>query len=356
MNKLDRQYLDLVNDIISKGSSSGDRTGTGTIKVFGREIRHNMKDGLPMLTTKKMFAKGVIAELLWFLSGNTNIKTLVDDGVNIWVGDCYKKYRNYCSKMEEPETEYLFEDINENKLRAYTEKEFIQAIKDNYNGFANKFGDIGPGYGCQWRNFGGNGKDQISELIETLKNNPESRRLMVSAWDPNTLDQTTLPPCHYGFQLFTRELTFAERDNLTKDQYPRIDPVYFGTPFVTTNEMLDDCFDNVPKYEVSLKWNQRSVDTLLGLPFNIMSYGLLLEMIAQQANMVPGELIGSLGDTHIYKNQVEIYKSEQMEETGSDILPKLNLTKAKDIFSYKLMDFEIVGYNPGKNIKYPLSN
>lgn len=357
MNNLDNNYLELIEDIIEKGTVSGDRTGTGTKKVFGREIRHKMSEGLPILTSKRIFSKGVIYELLWFLSGDTNTKYLIDNGVEIWVGDCYKKY---LKDYENSNKGGLFE-LSEEPL---TRDEFIEYIKthDLLDPFVKKYADIGPGYGKMWRSFGigNNGKDQIKELIKELKTNPDSRRLMVNAWDPNTFHLTTLPPCHYGFQLFTRELSLDEilennrsKYSLSDNDKEQLNELGIDWKVEVVKHLKEEF--NVPLYEVSLKWNQRSVDSLLGLPFNILSYGLLLEMIAQQVNMIPGELIGSLGDTHVYLNQIEMFENEQKNNEGYE-LPTLKLNKAKDIFSYKYEDFEIVNYKSNKVIKYPLSN
>lgn len=342
MNKLDRDYLNLINDILENGHISDDRTGTGTKKVFGREIRHNMKDGLPMLTTKKMFSKGVIIELLWFLSGSTNIKKLVDNNVYIWIGDCYKKYKKDFEKIE---VDSLFGSI-ENPM---TETEFIDYIKthEETDPFVNKYADIGKGgYGKMWRNF--SGVDQIKVLIKELKNNPDSRRLMVTAWNPKLISETLLPPCHFGFQCFTRKLTLDERYDLYANSISEIHHVRENI----THDYLDIY---VPSRAISLKWHQRSTDSALGFGFNVLSYGLLLEMIAQQTNMIAEELIGSLGDTHIYLNQIETYEREQKNNIPFE-LPTLKLKKAKSIFNYKVGDFEIINYKSHNTIRYELSN
>lgn len=330
-NNLDSSYISLVNDILENGTVSGDRTGTGTKKVFGRQIRHKMIDGLPILTTKKMFTKGVIHELLWFLSGDTNTKYLVDNNVYIWIGDCYKFYL-----------------ANNNDEKVLTRDEFINRIKteDKDSEFNLKYATIGKGYGRQWRNFGGN--DQIQTLIDTLKTNPSSRRLLVNAWNVSELSEMLLVPCHYGFQMFTRELSIEEKTSMSIDVYET-------------------------KYELSLMWNQRSVDTLLGLPFNILSYGILLLMICQQVDMIPGELIGNLGDTHVYLNQIEIYQNSQANNLGHE-LPRIILGdsvlniedsseknffflgKANDIFSYNIENFKLKGYVHDNSVQYPLSN
>jgi thymidylate synthase len=301
MNNIDKQYQDLLQDILDNGVEKKDRTGTGTISVFGRQIRHKMSEGFPLLTTKKMPWKSIVTELLWFLQGDTNIKWLVDNGCNIWNGDAYK---NYLLLMigNEPEKILSMDD-------------FIDKIK-NDDKFAKKWGDLGPIYGKQWRKWAPEsgeinkgGVDQIANLINDLKSNPDSRRLMVNAWNVGELDQMVLPPCHYGFQVYTRELSLERRYN-----------IWFNNNYETGMERFFDPnnlpdFDNdyytpTPTRAISLMWNQRSVDTFLGLPFNIASYGLLLEIIAKEVNMVPDELIGNLGDVHLYLNHIEQAKEQ----------------------------------------------
>jgi thymidylate synthase len=298
VNNLDKQYQALLQDIIDNGIEKKDRTGTGTISVFGRQIRHKMSDGFPLLTTKKMAFKTMVTELLWFLRGDTNIKYLVDNGCHIWDGDAYKNYtKSFLGYEDIPSQEW-----------------FINEIKTNSD-FANRFGDLGPIYGKQWRKWYGWRKhsltDQIANLINDLKTNPDSRRLMVSAWNVGELDQMVLPPCHYSWQCYVRE----------------------------------------GKY-LSLMWNQRSVDTFLGLPFNIASYGLLLEIIAKEVNMVPDELIGNLGDVHLYSNHIEQAKEQISKEPFE--LPKLTLEHSSldpVELVYKLED-----YQSHPTIKAPLSN
>jgi thymidylate synthase len=283
MNNLDKQYTDLLQDILNNGIIKQDRTGTGTLSVFGRQIRHKMSDGFPLLTTKKMAWKTMVTELLWFLRGDTNIKFLVDNGCNIWNGDAYK---NYINKFKETPWQFTPDTI----------EEFINRIKTDEE-FAKENGELGPIYGKQWRRWETDDEDapryehwkkdidQIANLINELKTNPDSRRLMVNAWNVGELDQMVLPPCHYGFQLYTRKTTREEK------------------------------ITNPGKYRaISLMWNQRSVDTFLGLPFNIASYGLLLEIIAKEVNMIPDELIGSLGDVHLYNNHIEQAKEQLTRE------------------------------------------
>jgi len=306
MNKLDKTYQDLLQDILDNGVEKKDRTGTGTISVFGRQIRHKMSEGFPLLTTKKMPWKSIVTELLWFLQGNTNIKWLVDNGCNIWNGDAYKNFLNQ----------------REGKLsRPPSQEEFINKIKTD-DEFANKWGELGPIYGKQWRSWrtsdtkslGGtfwgptteiteNSIDQIQNLINDLKTNPDSRRLMVNAWNVRELDQMVLPPCHYGFQVYTRELSFDEKVEYARSLYEKED--WWNINDKRVIEILQS-----DKRAISLMWNQRSCDFPLGIPFNIASYGLLLEIIAKEVNMVPDELIGNLGDCHIYLNQIEGCKEQ----------------------------------------------
>ena len=292
MNNLDLNYQHLLQDILLEGTEKGDRTGTGTISVFGKQIRHKMSEGFPLLTTKKMAIKTMMTELKWFLKGDTNIRYLVQNGCNIWNGDAYKQYKR---AYEWDLDEYL------------SEKDFIQKIKDDEL-FARTWGELGPLYGQQWKNW--NGIDQIRRLVEDIKTNPNSRRLMVSAWNVDKLNQMTLPPCHYGFQ----------------------------------------CYVNNGK--LSLMWNQRSVDTFLGLPFNIASYGTLLLLLCEETGLEPGELIGNLGDTHLYKNHLK--QAEEQRLRTSFQLPTIKLSKV-DILNGEF-DYEVIGYQSHPTIKAPLSN
>jgi len=334
MNNIDKQYQLLLQDILDNGIVKQDRTGTGTISVFGRQIRHKMSEGFPLLTTKKLHFKSIVVELLWFLRGDTNIKYLVDNDCNIWNGDAYKVYR----------------EARPNDKDAYTIEEFAEAIKTNPI-FAAKYGNLGPIYGKQWRSWETNvhtviglfSIDQISNLINDLKTNPDSRRLMVNAWNVGELDQMVLPPCHYGFQVYTRELSLEERFNL----YNQNETIHFEE---CTMGMLD--MHNVPKRAISLMWNQRSVDTFLGLPFNIASYGLLLEIIAKEVNMIPDELIGNLGDVHLYNNHIEQAK-EQISKEPFD-LPTVHVRDG--IFCSSVNDVILENYQSHPTIKAPLNN
>jgi len=318
MNKLDKQYQQLLQTIIDYGVEKKDRTGTGTKSIFGYTIRHKMSDGFPLLTTKKMAWKTMVTELLWFLRGDTNIKYLIDNGCHIWTGDAYKRY----AEAHRKEWKDKFPpDLLEKSVPSV--EDFEDAIKTSPE-FANNWGELGPIYGKQWRSWGTNKYDvigihrvdQIANLINDLKTNPDSRRLMVNAWNVGELDQMVLPPCHYGFQVYTRELTWEEQVQwVMKNTNVEWENVYI---------VEEVAKPTTPKRAISLMWNQRSVDTFLGLPFNIASYGLLLEIIAKMVNMVPDELIGNLGDTHLYLNHIE-QAEEQIQRTSFDLLPTLNI-------------------------------
>jgi thymidylate synthase len=290
-----------------------------------------------------MAFKTMVTELLWFLRGDTNIKFLVDNDCHIWDGDAYQAYakkHKHAIRTEGDRSEIVIQ-LLENQL-IYPQEEFINKIKTD-DEFAKKWGELGPVYGKQWRHWKTNKNldvkgfvvglhmeygfvpnpdkishiDQIANLINDLKTNPDSRRLMVNAWNVGELDQMVLPPCHYGFQVYTRELSLVERLNLVS--------TIIGEEKIRTHEDNLARVDklNIPTRAISLMWNQRSVDTFLGLPFNIASYGLLLEIIATATNMVPDELIGNLGDTHLYLNHIDQAK-EQVGRKSFE-LPKLNI-------------------------------
>ena len=315
MNNLDSQYQGLLKSILSYGTTKTDRTGTGTLSIFGYTIRHNMSEGFPLLTTKKMAWKTMVTELLWFLRGDTNIKYLVDNDCHIWDGDAYK---NFLQKSDgDP-------DLIWNK------EQFINLIKTDEK-FAKEWGELGPIYGKQWRQWQGwmttsEGSvgsiwyDQISRLIHLLKSDPDSRRMMVNAWNVGELDEMILPPCHYGFQVYTRELSYSEKYKIWFNNNYETGMEYDET---NTPEFDNSYYEQTPKRAISLMWNQRSVDTFLGLPFNIASYGLLLTLLGKLTNMIPDQLIGNLGDTHLYLDHLEQAK-EQIEREPYD-LPTLNL-------------------------------
>jgi len=301
---IQEQYRLLLGTLLHNSIEKEDRTGTGTLSVFGRQIRHQMKDGFPLITTKKMAVKTMMTELRWFLKGDTNIRYLVENGCNIWNGDAYKKY---CKTLEE--------HYNGGGDIA-TQAEFIRMIKEDRE-FADHWGELGPIYGKQWRGWFAYNKqvdpvfvDQIKELIKQIKLNPDSRRLMVSAWNVGDLGEMTLPPCHYGFQCY------------------------------------------VSGGKLSLMWNQRSVDTFLGLPFNIASYATLLLLLCEETGYEAGELIANLGDVHLYKNHVE-QATEQISREAYP-LPQIKLSNVNLLEGE--WDYELIDYKYHPSIKAPLSN
>lgn len=288
-----QQYLDLCRHVLEHGEKREDRTGTGTISTFGYQMRFDLTKGFPLLTTKKVFYRGIFEELLWFLSGNTNIKPLVDKKVGIWNEWPYDKY----SKSPD--------------FKGETLEEFIEKIRDDQE-FADKYGDLGPVYGKQWRDF--NGVDQISQLIEGIKNNPFSRRHLVVAYNPAEVKDMALPPCHSLFQFYVS----ADGKKLSCQLY------------------------------------QRSGDVFLGVPFNIASYSLLLAMVAQVCDLEPYEFIHTFGDVHIYLNHLDQI-DEQLSRTPRP-LPKLVLNKdVKNIFDFKYEDIKIEDYDPYPAIKGAVS-
>lgn len=348
MNKLDIQYQNLLKDILKNGVEKADRTGTGTKSVFGKQIHHDMAEGFPLLTTKKMPFKTIATELMWFLQGDTNIKYLLKNNCHIWSGDAYKNYVNDPVIKAQWDKGGDIADINEFENLILSSDEF-----------AEKWGELGPIYGKQWRSWQDIDWlyiDQIQNLIRDLKTNPDSRRLMVSAWNVGELNDMVLPPCHYGFQVYTREMELEERIwrwCLSLGHHPS-----YGADL--EHEDLDE--RGYPKRIISLMWNQRSVDTFLGLPFNIASYGLLLVMLAKEVNMLPGHLIGSLGDVHLYNNHIE-QACEQISREPKQ-LPILKLSSGHNLRAalrgkpeeIDLNDFMLIDYDPYPTIKAPLSN
>jgi thymidylate synthase len=372
ISSIEGQYLILLRDILDVGKKKQDRTGTGTISLFGRQIRHRMADGFPLLTTKRMPFKTIATELLWFLRGDTNIKFLVENGCHIWNGDAIKNYEKHNGEID---------------WGPFITKEeaFVDCIL-NKEGFAEEWGELGPIYGAQWREWytktlikttikdplsgrdayveGDRWIDQIQNLINDLKTNPDSRRLIVSAWNVGQIDQMVLPPCHYGFQVYTRELSYRERYD-----------IWFRNNYETgmeKNYSIEPEFDNdyyvpTPSRYISLMWNQRSADVFLGLPFNIASYGLLLEMIAKEVNMVPDELIGNIGDAHLYLNHVDQAREQLTRQPYP--LPMLNFNTEhwddpffEAIYSESFCkclieeDIQLAKYEYHPTIKAPLSN
>ena len=295
-----RQYLDLLNKICSEGVVRDDRTGTGTKGIFGYQMRFDLAEGFPLLTTKRVFLKGVIHELLWFLKGDTNIKYLVDNGVHIWDSDAFRYYNELCVKHG-----VLPVDMDT----------FLSALGVDSPIEGYKFGDLNHVYGYQWRSWpkaNGESIDQIKEVIETIKKNPSSRRMIVSAWNVADVGSMALPPCHTMFQFFVAE------------------------------------------GKLSCQLYQRSGDVFLGVPFNIASYALLTMMIAKECGLQVGEFIHTLGDAHLYLNHLE-QAAEQLSRDTRE-LPRMTLKgDNKSIFDYTYDDFELVGYDPHPAIKAPLS-
>ena len=297
-----KQYLDLLTRIKTEGAVKTDRTGTGTKSVFGHQMRFDLSQGFPLLTTKKVFLKGIIHELLWFLNGDTNIKYLVDNGVHIWDNDAYRYYNELCVKYG-----VLPVDMEE-FLRAAQE-----GIDSPIEGY--KFGDLNHVYGYQWRSWprpNGEAIDQIQQAVDLIKNNPDSRRIIVSAWNVADVEKMALPPCHTLFQFY------------------------------------------VADGKLSCMLYQRSADTFLGVPFNIASYALLTMMMAQVCGLEAGEFVHTLGDTHLYLNHFE-QVDEQLSRTPR-ALPKMKINPdVKSIFDFKFEDFTLEGYDPHPVIKAPMS-
>lgn len=294
-----RQYLDLLDKICREGVVRDDRTGTGTKGIFGYQMRFNLSEGFPLLTTKRVFLKGVIHELLWFLKGDTNIKYLVDNGVHIWDSDAYRYYNELCVKHG-----VLPVDMDT----------FLGAlgVESPIEGY--KFGDLNHVYGYQWRSWpkaNGESIDQIKEVIETIKKNPSSRRMIVSAWNVADVGSMALPPCHTMFQFFVAE------------------------------------------GKLSCQLYQRSGDVFLGVPFNIASYALMTMMIAKECGLEAGEFIHTLGDAHLYLNHLDQAAEQLSRDTRA--LPRMILADRDSIFDYTYDDFTLEGYDPHPVIKAPLS-
>lgn len=403
MNKVDEQYLQLLQDIMENGVEK--ETRAGRVKsVFGRQLRFDLKEGFPLLTTKKVFTKGIIHELLWLLQkpynshGSMNIEYLVRNGVHIWDDDAYRWFKqeiaeefskqplnnkfmvclNNDENGEKPIYEYWIEnELKRNDtewLKNITKEEFIDLTLQKVEIWGHwmskyRFGDLGPIYGKQWRSFGHDGIDQIKNIINTLKTNPNDRRMLCVAYNPDQLDDMALPPCHVMFQFYTRELTHRERMKIFNERYAKgeIPQKYHDwfkeyskdTPKDMDVNMPSDGSDfdiaDIPRYGLSCMWSQRSVDVPLGLCWNISSYGLLTYMIAKLVNMVPDELIGSLGDCHIYLNQIEGVQ-EHLKRNGYDELPKLVIEGVQNcVEDFKYKDFNFIGYKCDPIIKMPLS-
>lgn len=353
MNNVDKQYLDLMQDIIDNGVWK--ETRSGRVKsVFGRMMRFNLKEGFPILTTKKVFYKGIIHELLWFLSGNTNIEYLVNNNVHIWDDDAYRHYKSLVTEHNEiiddnknekltyfkfKPKEVLSKEDFISKIKEGSEEEDVYVQKDDmgFRFIVYRLGDLGPIYGKQWRDC--NGVDQIKNVIETLKTNPNDRRIIVSSWNVSDLDRMALPPCHYTFQFYTRELSL---DEIAKLKY-EID-----------DEKLAEY--EAPKYELSCSFTMRSNDFCLGNPYNIAQYAMLTHMIAHCVNMTVGDLVYFGNDVHIYENHMEGCKEQLSRNPKEYNLPTLWLNPSiKYIDSFTFEDIMIDNYESYPSIKFPLS-
>ncbi len=299
-----KQYLDLLQHLVDNGVSKGDRTGTGTVSSFGYQMRFNLQDGFPLLTTKKVYLRGIIHELLWFVKGDTNIKYLVENNVKIWNEWPFQKYLK----------EQGLEDAFPKYSPEWTAKmqEFIDNIKQD-DAFAQQWGELGPVYGKQWRDF--NGFDQLQWVVDEIKRNPNSRRLIVSAWNPPEIEEMVkagLPPCHSLFQFY------------------------------------------VLNGKLSCQLYQRSADTFLGVPFNIASYALLTMMVAQVCDLEPGDFVHTFGDVHLYNNHMEQTQLQLTREPRP--LPTMKINAAvKNLFDFTFEDFELLHYDPHPAIRAEVS-
>lgn len=339
MNSVDSQYIEILKDIIYHGNYKQTRSGA-VRSVFGRTMRFNLSDGIPLLTTKKVFVKGIIHELLWFLKGDTNIKYLVENNVHIWDDDAYRFYKETCYK---------------NVSEPLDKENFLNLVLENtsvmfQNGERYTFGDLGDIYGKSWRNFGISGTDQIKGIVNALKKDPDNRRMLCVAYNPDVVDKSALPPCHVMFQFYTRKLSKIERlDWLCKHSEGNEYDEWKDPSSMKLDEL------GVPERELSCSFIMRSNDFCCGNPYNIAQYAMLTYMMAQCVNMTVGELVYFGGDVHVYENHVEA-AMEQINRNGSEKIPKLVLNKeVKEIDGFKYEDFVIEGYEPDQPIKYQLN-
>lgn len=398
-----KQYVNLITTILQEGRVKTDRTGTGTISIFGHQETFYMKDGFPLLTMKKTYPRGVFEELFWFLRGDTNIRYLNQRNVHIWDEWAYAKYKKYAESLEEADYDVHVDDPGHNCTRILTQEEFCKAVVDDEE-FAKKWGDLGPIYGKQWVNWGTKphkylvdaGDDekkveyneqvtfnQIQNVIDRLKNVPDCRRLIVSAWNVAELSEMALTPCHALFQFITEPLTYQERLDIAckKDDNGCIPVV----PMYPKEEQMIEFMDGkkIPKFRLSLQLYQRSQDHFLGAPFNIASYALLLHMMAQVVNMIPYKFVHTSGDVHLYlnhkeqvneflhrthnnnkKEKIDYWNKIMQGELPSELLgtyfgtplPKIKLnSKIKNIFDFTIDDVELIDYNPLPSIKAPVA-
>lgn len=335
----DYNYLRLISDIINYGQTKHTRAGD-TLSLFNRQLEFDLREGLPVLTTKKMYTKGCINELLWMIHGGHNIKWLIEHNTHIWDDDAYRYYKQKFKDETMTKDEFLSKVLNEDT---------ITYCDNNGKPTTYTFGELGPIYGKQWTNW--NGVNQLDELIYKLKNNPDDRRLMISSWNVGEMKDMALPPCHYVSQFYVTEMSHEDR---VREYQRMIGSSYEIVPESITPDHLD--LNNVPHQYLSCMWVQRSVDTCLGLPFDILSYSIFLSLIAQVCNMVPYKLIGQLGDTHIYKNQLEVAKQQLWRNPFKYRPPMLQLNKdIKNIYDFTEDDIKIVGYESYPPLKYKLS-
>jgi thymidylate synthase len=345
-----KQYQELLVKILTTGTDKSDRTGTGTRSIFGHQMRFDLAEGFPLVTTKKVHLKSIIHELLWLLKGDTNIKYLVDNGVNIWTDWPLKRYNDLATF---------------NECDTMTLERFTARIREDAE-FAETWGDLGPVYGKQWRkwaiNDGGSSYiDQIAALIEGLKTNPDSRRHLVSAWNVGELHDMSLPPCHALFQFYTQSLTIDQRIATLRDEDVQADGYLqeqgaFLNDDIIHRVNLHNHLDTLgaPLHKLSCLLYQRSADAFLGLPFNIASYALLTMMVAQVCNMVPGEFIWTGGDTHLYNNHFD--QAGELVSREPRPLPKMKLNPdVRDIDAFTYDDFTLEGYDPWPAIKAAVS-
>jgi len=363
MKNFEEQYLDLLSYVLENGVKKEDRTGTGTLSIFGYQLRHDMSDGkFPLLTTKEMHFKGIVTELLWFLRGDTNIKYLLDNNCNIWNGDCYMNFKKICSLYSEIDYDIHIDDPNTNSVRLLNQQEFVQKLKTDES-FLKTWGNLGKIYGYQWRNWGVDNIDQIHNVLEEIKNNPDSRRLMVTAWNPTDIPNQVLPPCHFQFQFNTTPLTHQQRvDYFFKVKQPN---KYVFDDF--ENSTLEQQVNhlnliNIPLRKLNLMYNMRSNDLPLGKPYNIASYALLLSIFAKLTNMIAGEVIANIGDAHIYLNQIEPIKEQLKRKPFSfpeiDFSERVDFSGGIDTFldTCRPQDIKLINYQSHPKIYIPLSN
>lgn len=363
MNTVDSQYFAILSDILENGTFKKTRSGN-VLSVFDRVMRFDLKEGLPLLTTKKVYTKGIIYELLWFLKGDSNIKYLIDNNVHIWDDDAYRHYLTKIAPLFNNSNYQIF-DVNTQEEVALVipraKEEFIECVSKFPNKLQfkiytpkqslvyYKFGDLGPIYGKQWKRWGGY-IDQVQYIIDMLKTNPDDRRMVLSAWNVGDLNFMALPPCHMFATFYTRELNAFERlewlwenSNNEYDEWK-----------CATHETLDKL--NVPRRELSCSFTMRSNDFFLGNPYNIASYAILTHMIAQCVNMSVGELVYHGMDVHLYENHIDAAKEQLERDPCKYKLPKLVLNRnITDINQFTYEDITIKDYESYPSIKAPLS-